>query len=111
MVSWTVLFHPVFDSEFQALSEAVQDDRSHMQSCWRCSGQRWAGLESIRSRFTSREHERAAVRRRQRRLAGRFRIRYEAPAILLVAGDKSGGGESGFIVEQPTSGSTTTLKH
>jgi hypothetical protein len=26
MVRWTVLFHPVFDSEFQGLSEAVQDE-------------------------------------------------------------------------------------
>ena len=70
-----------------------------MQSCWSCSAQRWAGLESTRSRVhvtTNMKELRFDADDGVWRVAFAFDTKRQA--ILLVAGDKSGGGEKRFIV-------------
>lgn len=97
MVSWTVLFHPVFDREFQALSEAVQDELlAHAKLL------ELLGPTVGRPRVDTLNGSRHANMKELRFDAdnGVWRVAFafdtKRQAILLVAGDKSGGGEKRF---------------
>lgn len=97
MVSWTVLFHPVFDREFQALSEAVPDELlAHAKLL------ELLGPTLGRPRVDTLNGSRHANMKELRFDAdnGVWRVAFafdtKRQAILLVAGDKSGGGEKRF---------------
>jgi hypothetical protein len=97
MVSWTVLLHPVFDSEFQELSEAVQDELlAHAKLL------ELLGPTLGRPRVDTLKGSRHANMKELRFDAdnGVWRVAFafdtKRQAILLVAGDKSGGGEKRF---------------
>jgi hypothetical protein len=96
-MSWTVQFHPAFDSEFEDLSEAVQDEllahsrlveqfgptlgRPHVDTL---KGSRHANMKELR--FTADGG------------VWRFAVAFDPKrkAILLVGGDKAGGSETRF---------------
>ena len=96
-VKWTVSFHDEFDSEFGALSEAVQDE---MLAHARLLEQ--FGPLLGRPRVDTLKGSRHANMKELRfdgadgvwRLA--FAFDPKRKAILLVAGDKSGGSEKRF---------------
>jgi hypothetical protein len=97
VVSWTVLLDPAFDSEFQELSESVQDEllaharvleligptlgRPRVDTL---KGSRHANMKEIRFEADN----------------GIWRVAFafdtKRQAILLVAGDKSGGSQDKF---------------
>ena len=96
-VKWTVSFHDEFDSEFGALSEAVQDEMlAHARLLEQfgpllgrprvdtLKGSRHANMKELR--FDAAD--------------GVWRVAFafdpKRKAILLVAGDKSGGSEKRF---------------
>src|SRR6266849_774092 len=96
-VKWTVSFHDEFDSEFGALSEAVQDEMlAHARLLEQfgpllgsprvdtLKGSRHANMKELR--FDADD--------------GVWRVAFtfdpKRKAILLVAGDKSGGSEKRF---------------
>jgi hypothetical protein len=62
MVSWTVLFHPAFDSEFQGLSEAVQDELLAHAKVLELMG---PAASRHAEGLAAREHEGTPVRRGQ----------------------------------------------
>src|SRR5882672_11359656 len=96
-VKWTVSFHDEFDSEFDTLSEAVQDE---MLAHARLLGQ--FGPQLGRPRVDTLKGSRHANMKELRFDAadGVWRVAFafdpKRKAILLVAGDKSGGGEKRF---------------
>jgi hypothetical protein len=96
-VSWTVLFHPAFDSEFRELSETVQDELlAHAKLLEQfgptlgrprvdtLNGSKHANMKELR--FDADD--------------GVWRVAFafdpKRRAVLLVAGDKSGGSEDRF---------------
>jgi hypothetical protein len=96
-VSWTVLFHPAFDTEFKELSEAVQDELlAHARLLEQfgptlgrprvdtLNGSKHANMKELR--FDADD--------------GVWRVAFafdpKRRAVLLVAGDKSGGSEDRF---------------
>ena len=97
MVSWTVLLHPAFDSEFQELSEAVQDELlAHAKVL------ELIGPTLGRPRVDTLKGSRHANMKELRFDAddGVWRVAFafdtKRQAILLVAGDKSGGSQDKF---------------
>jgi len=96
-VKWTVSFHDEFEPEFDALSEAVQDEMlAHAKLLEQF------GPQLGRPRVDSLKGSRYANMKELRFDAadGVWRVAFafdtERQAILLVAGDKSGGGEKRF---------------
>jgi hypothetical protein len=96
-VSWTVLFHPAFDSEFNELSETVQDELlAHAKLLEQfgptlgrprvdtLNGSKHANMKELR--FDADD--------------GVWRVAFafdpRRRAVLLVAGNKSGGSEDRF---------------
>ena len=96
-VSWTVLFHPAFDSEFKELSEAVQDELlAHAKLLEQfgptlgrprvdtLNGSAHANMKELRFDADN----------------GVWRVAFafdtSRRAVLLVAGDKSGGSQRQF---------------
>jgi hypothetical protein len=96
-VSWTVLFHPAFDTEFKELSEAVQDELlAHARLLEQfgptlgrprvdtLNGSKHANMKELR--FDADD--------------GVWRVAFafdpKRRAVLLVAGDKSDGSEDRF---------------
>jgi hypothetical protein len=97
MVSWTVLFHPVFDREFQALSEAVQDELLAHAKLLALLGPTLGRprVDTLKgSRHANMKELRFDADKGVWRVAFAFDTKRQA--ILLVAGDKSGGGEKRF---------------
>jgi len=96
-VSWTVLFHPVFDSEFQALSEAVQDELLAHAKLLELLGPTLGRprVDTLKgSRHPNMKELRFDADDGVWRVAFAFDTKRQA--ILLVAGNKSGGGEKRF---------------
>jgi hypothetical protein len=92
MVAWIVLFHGAFDSEFKALSEAVQDELlAHAQLLEQF------GPALGRPRVDTLKGSKHANMKELRFDAdhGVWRVAFafdpKRRAVLLVAGDKSGG--------------------
>ena len=97
MVSWTVLFHPVFDREFQALSEAVPDELLAHAKLLELLGPTLGRprVDTLNgSRHANMKELRFDADNGVCRVAFAFDTKRQA--ILLVAGDKSGGGEKRF---------------
>jgi hypothetical protein len=100
MVSWTVQFHQAFDSEFQGLSEAVQDELLAHAKVLELMGPTLG-----RPRVDTLKGSRHANMKELRFDAdnGVWRVAFafdtERQAILLVAGDKSGGSQEKFYRE------------
>lgn len=96
-MSWAVLFHPAFDSEFQALSEAVQDELFAQAKVLELLGPTLG-----RPRVDTLKGSRHANMKELRFDAddGVWRVAFafdtKRQAILLVAGDKSGGSQDRF---------------
>lgn len=97
VVSWIVLLHPAFDSEFQELSEAVQDELlAHAKVL------ELIGPTLGRPRVDTLKGSRHANMKELRFDAddGVWRVAFafdtKRQAILLVAGDKSGGSHDKF---------------
>jgi hypothetical protein len=97
VVSWTVLLHPAFDSEFQKLSESVQDELlAHAKVL------ELIGPTLGRPRVDTLKGSRHANMKELRFDAddGVWRVAFafdtKRQAILLVAGDKSGGSQDKF---------------
>ena len=96
-MTWSVIFHPFFEAEFVEIDEKVQDQllavmnvleqfgpelkRPHVDTL---NGSKFANMKELR--FNAAD--------------GVWRVAFafdpERQAILLVAGDKSGGGEKRF---------------
>jgi hypothetical protein len=100
MVCWTVLFHLAFDSEFQGLSEAVQDELlAHARVL------ELMGPTLGRPRVDTLKGSRHANMKELRFDAdnGVWRVAFafdtKRQAILPVAGDKSGGSQDKFYRE------------
>jgi hypothetical protein len=96
-VSWTVLFHPAFDGEFKGLSEAVQDELlAHARLLEEF------GPTLGRPRVDTLKGSRHANMKELRFDAdnGVWRVAFafdtSRRAVLLVAGDKSGGSQRQF---------------
>ena len=96
-VGWTVLFHDAFDSEFSKLSEAVQDELFAQAKLLELFGPTLG-----RPRVDTLKGSRHANMKELRFDAddGVWRVAFafdpKRRAILLVAGDKSGGSETRF---------------
>ena len=96
-MSWAVLFHPAFDSEFQELSEAVQDELLAQAKLLELIGPTLG-----RPRVDTLKRSRHANMKELRFDAddGVWRVAFafdpKRQAILLVAGDKSGGSQDRF---------------
>jgi hypothetical protein len=97
VVSWTVLLHQAFDSEFQKLSESVQDELlAHAKVL------ELIGPTLGRPRVDTLKGSRHATVKELRFDAddGVWRVAFafdtKRQAILLVAGDKSGGSQDKF---------------
>src|SRR6267378_4992697 len=100
MKVWTVSFHDEFDSEFGALSEAVQDEMlAHAKLLEQF------GPQLGRPRVDTLNGSRHANMKELRFEAdnGVWRVAFafdpKRQAVLLVAGDKSGGSEKRFYRE------------
>jgi len=97
MVSWAVLFHDAFDSEFVDLSEAVQDELLAQAKLLEQFGPTLG-----RPRVDTLKGSRHANMKELRFDAddGVWRVAFafdpNRRAVLLVAGDKSGGSEKRF---------------
>jgi hypothetical protein len=95
-VSWTVLFHDVFEDEFNALSEAVQDELLAQAKLLEVFGPTLG-----RPRVDTLKGSRHANMKELRFDAdGVWRVAFafdpKRRGVLLVAGDKSGGSEKRF---------------
>ena len=97
MVRWSVLFHPAFDREFQELSQAVQDELlAHAKVL------ELIGPTLGRPRVDTLKGSRHANMKELRFDAddGAWRVAFafdtKRQAVLLVAGDKSGGSQDKF---------------
>lgn len=96
-MAWTVLFHDAFDREFNELSEAVQDELLAQAKLLELLGPTLG-----RPRVGMLKGSRHANMKELRVDAddGVWRVAFafdpKRRAVLLVAGDKSGGGEKRF---------------
>lgn len=96
-MSWRVEFHPTFLEEFGELSEPVQDELAAMIELLKV-----AGPQLKRPRSDTLKNSAHANMKELRFDAdgGVWRVAYafdpERKAVLLVAGDKSGGSEQKF---------------
>jgi hypothetical protein len=96
-VSWTVLFHPAFDSEFKELSETVRDELLAQAKLLEQFGPTLG-----RPRVDTLKGSRHANMKELRFDAddGVWRVAFafdtNRRAVLLVAGDKSGGSQRQF---------------
>jgi hypothetical protein len=111
-LNWVILFHEAFDPEFERLPEPVQDEllatarlleafgpnlgRPHVDTL---KGSDFANMKELR--FTADQ--------------GVWRVAFafdpDRQAILLVAGDKSGGGEKRFYRDLITRADTRYRRH
>lgn len=96
-MSWQVAFHPTFREEFGELSEPVQDELAALIELLKV-----AGPQLKRPRSDTLKNSAHANMKELRFDAdgGVWRVAYafdpDRKAILLVAGDKSGGSEQKF---------------
>lgn len=96
-MSWTVLFHGTFDTEFEALSKGVQDELyAHLILLSTTGSRPESAARRHVGRVTSRQHEGVAAQSRRRRWRVAFAFDPQRRAIVLVARDKSGGGPQRF---------------
>ena len=96
-MSWEAYFHPKFKAEFDRLSVAVQDELLAMLIPLREYGPALGRpeVDTLKdSKFTNMKELRFRAGGGVRRVAFAFDPRRDA--ILLVAGDKSGGSEKMF---------------
>ena len=96
-MSWSAYFHPKFKAEFDKLSVAVQDELLAMliplQKCGPMLGR--PEVDTLKdSKFANMKELRFRADGGVWRVA--FAFDHERDAILLVAGDKSGGSEKTF---------------
>ncbi len=96
-MKWTILFDEAFEREFNVLAETVQDEL-YAQALWI---ERF-GPEAGRPRVDTLKGSRYANMKELRfdAAGGVWRVAFafdpKRQAVLLVAGDKSGGGEKRF---------------
>jgi hypothetical protein len=96
-VSWTVLLHPAFDSEFRELSEAVQDELLAHAKLLELLGPTLGRprVDTLKgSRHSNMKELRFDADDGVWRVA--FAFDTKRHAILLAAGDKSGGSQDRF---------------
>jgi hypothetical protein len=96
-MSWTAYFHPKFKTEFDKLSEAVQDELLAKLMPLQAYGPMLGRpeVDTLKdSKFANMKELRFKADGGVWRVA--FAFDPERDAILLVAGDKSGGGETMF---------------
>jgi hypothetical protein len=96
-MSWNVYFHPKFEAEFQELAEAIQDQLLAMLVPLRTRGPLLGRPEVDTlngSSFANMKELRFKAEGGVWRVA--FAFDPKRDAILLVAGDKSGGSEKTF---------------
>jgi hypothetical protein len=96
-MGWTVLFHPAFDSEFQKLSEVVQDELLAQAKLLELLGPTLGRprVDTLKgSRHANMQELRFDADDGVWRVASAFDTKRQA--ILLVAGDKSGGSQDRF---------------
>lgn len=97
---WDVIFHPAFEPEFDALAQAVQDEMLAHAVLLTKFGPRLG-----RPRVDTLKGSKHANMKELRFSAagGEWRVAFafdpKRRAVLLVAGDKSGGGEKRFYRE------------
>ena len=96
-MEWGVVFHEVFEREFKALPDAVQDELLAHARLLEAFG------PQLRRPHADALHGSRHANMRELRFAaedGAWRVAYafdpERRAIVLVAGDKSGGSEKRF---------------
>ena len=97
LVDWPVLFHDVFDSEFNELSEAVQEELLAEAKLLELLGPALGRprVDTLKgSRHTNMKELRFDADDGVWRVA--FAFDPKRRAVLLAAGDKSGGGEKRF---------------
>jgi hypothetical protein len=96
-MSWRVAFHPTFQKEFDELSEPVQDELAALIDLLKVAGPQ---LKRPRSDTLNGSGHANMKELRFDADGGVWRVAYafdpERKAILLVAGDKSGGSEAKF---------------
>ncbi|MDB5519913.1 MAG: hypothetical protein JWQ17_6671 [Tardiphaga sp.] len=96
-MDWLVEFHPVFREEFEDLADAVQDELAAMVELLQLIGPQ---LKRPRSDTLNASKHANMKELRFDADNGVWRVAYafdpERKAILLVAGDKSGGSEKRF---------------
>jgi len=96
-MSWKAYFHPKFKAEFEELSEAVRDELLAMLVPLRQYGPALGrpDVDTLKeSKYTNMKELRFKAQGGVWRVA--FAFDPERDAILLVAGDKSGGSEKTF---------------
>ena len=96
-MDWVVLFHEAFDPEFERLSEPVQDELLATAQLLQALGPQLGRphVDTLKgSDFANMKELRFAADQGVWRVA--FAFDPDRQAILLVAGDKSGGGEKRF---------------
>ena len=94
---WTVVFHPEFDAEFQAMEEGLQDELLAHAKLLQEFGPNLGrpAVDTLKgSRHTNMKELRFAWKRTVWRIAFAFDPRREA--ILLAGGDKGGANERRF---------------
>lgn len=96
-VSWTVLFHPAFDSEFRELSEAVQDELLAHATLLEQFGP-MLGRPRVDTLKGSAHANMKELRFDADNGIWRVAFAFDTSrrAVLLVAGDKSGGSQRQF---------------
>ena len=97
LVEWPVLFHDAFDSEFNELSEAVQEELLAEAKLLELLGPALGRprVDTLKgSRHTNMKELRFDADDGVWRVA--FAFDPKRRAVLLAAGDKSGGGEKRF---------------
>lgn len=96
-MSWRIDFHPIFLEEFGKLSEPVQDELAAMIELLKVAGPQ---LKKPRSDTLNGSKHPNMKELRFDADGGVWRVAYafdpERKAVLLVAGDKSGGSEDKF---------------
>lgn len=96
-MGWTVLFHGAFDSEFDELSEAVQEELLAQAKLLELFGPTLGRprVDTLKgSRYANMKELRFDADNGVWRVA--FAFDPKRRAVLLVAGDKSGSGEKRF---------------
>ncbi len=96
-MNWQVIFYPVFQQEFSSYSETVQDEISTLIILLRKYGPQLKRPHADTlndSRYTNMKELRFRADGGVWRVA--FAFDPERQAVLLVAGDKSGGSEKRF---------------
>ncbi len=96
-MNWVVLFHEAFDPEFERLPEIVQDELLATALLLQALGPKLGRphVDTLKgSDFANMKELRFAADQGVWRVA--FAFDPDRQAILLVAGDKSGGGEKRF---------------